>query len=303
MVSTTLGSQHKLDNDAKCDTFGALWRILGANSSAQRIFGEATGFSLLLTTLHCFQNEGENEETEPSLFTHLKIFGFLMRAMTAAVCNNPVNRIRLHTILSSHTFYDLLSESGLLCVDCEKQVIILLLELALEIVIPPTSNLQVDSISSETSEDEPDFLSATSFGLPSLDGERAYNASAVVVLIRSLLIFTPKVQLGLLRFIEKLANAGPFNQENLTSVGMYRTSCYSLSFLVTLVGKCPLCFSCPFCYAGCVGLLLETINPFLEGSSPILNHALRIVEVLGAYRSVILCEIPLLISLSYSSLF
>jgi hypothetical protein len=41
----------------------------------------------------------------------------------------------------------------------------------------------------------------------------------------------------------------------------------------------------------------------LEGSSPILNHALRIVEVLGAYRSVILCEIPLLISLSYSSFY
>lgn len=226
MVSTSLGSQHKLDNDAKCDTFGALWRILGANNSAQRIFGEATGFSLLLTTLHSFQNEGENEETEPSLFTHMKIFGFLMRAMTAAVCNNAVNRIRLHTVLSSHTFYDLLSDSGLLCVDCEKQVILLLLELALEIVLPPTSNLQVESISSETSEDEPCFLSATSFGLSKVDVERVYNASAVVVLIRSLLMFTPKVQLELLKFIEKLANAGPFNQENLTSVGMDKSSCY-----------------------------------------------------------------------------
>jgi WD repeat and FYVE domain-containing protein 3 len=38
--------------------------------------------------------------------------------------------------------------------------------------------------------------------------------------------------------------------------------------------------------SGCVGLLLETISPFLDSSSPILNHALRIVEVLGAYRSV-----------------
>ncbi|XP_062214623.1 protein SPIRRIG-like isoform X2 [Phragmites australis] len=253
MVSTSSGSQLKLDNDAKCDTFGALWRILGANSSAQRIFGEATGFSLLLTTLHSFQNDNEVEETESSLHTHMKIFGFLLRAMTAAVCNNSVNRIRLHTILSSNTFYDLLSESGLLCVDCEKQVILLLLELALEIVLPPTSNLQVEIISSETSEDESGFLSAISFGLSRLDKERVHNASAVVVLIRSLLIFTPKVQLNLLRFIEKLANAGPFNQENLTSVG-------------------------------CVGLLLETISPFLEGSSPILNHALRIVELLGAYR-------------------
>jgi hypothetical protein len=38
MVSTSLGSQCKLDNDAKSDTFGALWRILAANSSGQRIF-------------------------------------------------------------------------------------------------------------------------------------------------------------------------------------------------------------------------------------------------------------------------
>ena len=70
----------------------------------------------------------------------------------------------------------------------------------------------------------------------------------------------------------------------------------TLSFLMTLVDKSLLCFTCPFYYAGCVGLLLETINPFLEGSSPILNHALRIVEVLGAYRSVIFHEIALLIS-------
>ncbi|KAK1289585.1 hypothetical protein QJS10_CPB18g01229 [Acorus calamus] len=62
-----------------------------------------------------------------------------------------------------------------------------------------------------------------------------------------------EVQLDVLNFIKKLAQAGPFNQENLTSIG-------------------------------CVGLLLETIHPFLVGSSPLLIHALRIVEVLGAYR-------------------
>jgi len=126
-------------------------------------------------------------------------------------------------------------------VDCEKQVILLLLELALEIVLPPTSNLQVESICSETSEDESSFLSATSFGLSRLDKERVYNASAVVVLIRSLLVFTPKVQLELLRFIEKLAIAGPFNQENLTCVGMVkRYSCYS--FLLTYFDMAPYVF-------------------------------------------------------------
>lgn len=37
-------------------------------------------------------------------------------------------------------------------------------------------------------------------------------------------------------------------------------------------------------HLGCVELLLETIHPFLLGSSPLLSHALKIVEVLGAYR-------------------
>lgn len=35
---------------------------------------------------------------------------------------------------------------------------------------------------------------------------------------------------------------------------------------------------------GCVELLLETIHPFLLGSSPLLSYTLKIVEVLGAYR-------------------
>uniref|UniRef100_A0A6V7QUX9 Protein SPIRRIG n=1 Tax=Ananas comosus var. bracteatus TaxID=296719 RepID=A0A6V7QUX9_ANACO len=248
MVTSVLGSQYKLHGDAKCDTLGALWRILGANISAQRVFGEATGFSLLLTTLHSFQSGEENTENQLSSASHMKVFSFLMRAVTAAVCNNAVNRLRLHTIISSHTFYDLLCESGLLSVDCEKQVIQLLLELALEIVLPPTNVLQSESASSDTCEDESSLYFVTSLGISRVDRERVYNASAFAVLIHSLLLFTPKVQLDLLKFIEKLACAGPFNQENLTSVG-------------------------------CIGLLLETINPFLEGLSPFLNHALRIVEV------------------------
>lgn len=36
--------------------------------------------------------------------------------------------------------------------------------------------------------------------------------------------------------------------------------------------------------SGCVELLLEIIQPFLLGSSPLLSHALKIVEILGAFR-------------------
>ncbi|KAL0925842.1 hypothetical protein M5K25_004213 [Dendrobium thyrsiflorum] len=251
MITSVLGSQYKLENDAKCDTFGTLWRILGSNNSAQRVFGEATGFSLLLTTLHSFQSSDDGTR-HSSLLTNTKVFSYLLRVITAGVCNNPINRVRLHTIMSSPTFHDLLCESGLLCVDCEKQVIQLLLELALEIVTPPSMQSESGS-SSDTFEEECSFLSNPSLAIDRPDQERVYNASAVGLLIRSLLLFTPKVQLEVLKFIEKLAHASPFNQESLTSIGS-------------------------------IGLLLEMINPFLASSSPLLSHTLQIVEILGAYR-------------------
>ncbi|XP_042484806.1 protein SPIRRIG-like isoform X1 [Macadamia integrifolia] len=255
MVTSVSGTQYKLQTDAKCDTFGALWRILGVNNLVQRVFGEATGFSLLLTTLHSFQSDEAQTDGQSLLLVQMKLFTFLLRVMTAGVCGNAVNRTRLHTVLSSQTFYDLLSESGLLCVDCEKQVIQLLLELALEMVLPPSS---VPTAQSAPSSDlveagSVSFLLSASSGSFIPYKESVYNASAISILIRSLLYFTPKVQIEVLSFIEKLAQAGPFNQESLTSVG-------------------------------CVGLLLETIRPFLASSSPLLSHALQIVQVLGAYR-------------------
>ncbi|WCJ21601.1 Beige/BEACH domain WD domain G-beta repeat protein [Euphorbia peplus] len=252
MVTSSAGHQYRLDNFAKCDTMGALWRIMGANSSAKRVFGETTGFSLLLTTLHSFQGDGGLTD-EPSLVVHIKVFTYLLRLMTAGVCDSSVNRAKLHSIISSQTFYDLLAESGLLSVEFEKQVIQLMLELALEIVFPPSLPSDGSTAADMIKSDSASSLVMVPSGLFNPDKERVYNAGSVRVLIRSLLLFTPKVQLELLNLIDRVARASPFNQENLTSVG-------------------------------CVELLLETIQPFLLGSSPLLSHALRIVEVLGAYR-------------------
>nr|KYP48622.1 WD repeat and FYVE domain-containing protein 3 [Cajanus cajan] len=201
MVTGASGSQYRLSLDAKCDTMGALWRVLGVNNSAQKVFGEATGFSLLLTTLHGFQSDGGDLD-QSSLNVYIKVFTYLLRVVTAGVSDNAVNRMKLHAIISSQTFIELLSD--------------------------PSGPINPDK-------------------------ERVYNAGAVRVLIRSLLLFTPMVQLQLLDLIEKLARAGPFNQESLTSIG-------------------------------CVELLLETIHPFLLGSSSLLSYALKIVEVLGSYR-------------------
>ncbi|GLT77089.1 hypothetical protein SLA2020_487070 [Shorea laevis] len=252
MVTGVSGHQYKLQSDAKCDTMGALWRILGVNNSAQRVFGEATGFSLLLTTLHSFHTDGEHME-ESSLAVHIKVFTYLLRLVTSGVCGNTINRMKLHAIISSQSFFDLLSESGLLSVECEKQVIQLLLELALEIVLPPFLTPESSTSAYMVENESTSFLLTTPSGLFNPDKERVYNAGAVRVLIRSLLLFTPKVQLEVLNLIGRLARAGPFNQENLTSVG-------------------------------CVELLLEMIHPFLSSSSPFLSYALKIVEVLGAHR-------------------
>ncbi|KAK4418318.1 protein SPIRRIG [Sesamum alatum] len=252
MVTSTSGSQYTLRDDAKCDAFGALWRILGANGSAQRVFGEATGFSLLLTTLHSFQSDGE-QKNQPSISVYIKVFTYMLRVMTTGVSDNAINRTKVHTILSSQTFYDLLSESGLICVECERQVIQLFLELALEVVIPPFLKSEGSTVSHTVENESASFLLITPSGSFVPDKERVYNAAAVRVLIRALLLFTPKVQLELLNLIEKLACASHFNQENLTSIG-------------------------------CVQLLLEIIYPLLSSTSPLVSHALKIVEVLGAYR-------------------
>ncbi|GLT36375.1 hypothetical protein SLA2020_107570 [Shorea laevis] len=186
MVTGVSGHQYKLLSDAKCDTMGALWRILGVNNSAQRFFGKATGFSLLLATLHSFQGDREHTE-KSSIAVHIKVFTYLIRLVTSGVCGNAINRTKLHAIISSQTFYDLLCESGLLCVECEKQVIQLLLELALEIVLPP-------------------------FLIP----EGSTSVYAVENESTSFLLTTSSEVLNL---IESLAHAGPFNQESLASVG------------------------------------------------------------------------------------
>jgi len=242
MVTSGAGHQYRLRSDAKCDTMGALWRILRVNTSAQRVFGEATGFSLMLTTLHSFQGDGEQTE-ESSLEVYMKLFTYLLRLMTAGVCDNAINRIKLHTIMSSHTFYELLSESGLVCVECEKQVIQLLLELALEIVLPPFLSADSDVPTNMMESGSACFLLTTPSGLLNPDKERVYNAAAVRVLIRSLLLFTPKVQLEVLNLIERLARAGPFNQENLTSVGA--NEIFDLAILSILLIVCILLPSGP----------------------------------------------------------
>lgn len=263
MVTSISGTQYKLQDDAKCDVLWALWRILGANISARKVFGEATGFSLLLTVLHSFQSECDTVGNQSLMALPMKVFSALLHVVTVGVSDNVVNRMKLHAIISSQTFYELLRESGLICPDYEKHVVQLMLELALEIVVPPSwstaEKLSVSQCIETKGTDDNEqtgflFLSSSdSSSMISFDKERVLNAGAIGVLIRSLLQFSPKLQLEVLSLVEKLARLSPYNQDSLTSIG-------------------------------CVGLLLETIHPFPDCSPPLLLHSLRIVEVLGAYR-------------------
>ncbi|KAK4441642.1 protein SPIRRIG [Sesamum alatum] len=80
MVTSALGSQYTLQHDAECDTFGAVWRILRVNNSAQRVFGEATGFSLLLTMLQSFQSDdGEPKKATFNSCMHQSVYIYVAR--------------------------------------------------------------------------------------------------------------------------------------------------------------------------------------------------------------------------------
>lgn len=207
------GQQYELQNDAKIDILGTLWYVIKANNTAKSFFGECTGFSLLHIILQSFHKDVELADFH-SLDIHMNVFSSLLRVVTVAVCDDASNRAKLHTILSTRTFFDLLYESKLICVDWEIQTVCLLIELALEIVVPPNVEPSDDTESASEVNHFNDFFDVTR-----LDMQRVYNASAVIVLIRCLLLFTPKLQQEVLSFIEKLASNGSFNQENLTSAG------------------------------------------------------------------------------------
>eukprot|EP00250_Pteridium_aquilinum_P018006 c23891_g1_i1 orf=987-11852(-) len=272
VVANTLGQQIKVDVETKRDVLWAMCRILGANSACKDVFGAATGFSLLFTVLHSFQagqdavkdtSADSSSQEKSSLMTlYMEVFDALMNVVKAAVSGNAVNRGRLHKVISSRTFKDLLSDSGLFSVEHEERVADLLLSLALEkkgpfgklLVLSHKNTSHTQSDGSRTPEETGNAMVTV------VENERQVaqspelvpNAGAIEVLIDCLKYFSSRLQLDVLEVVKRLAQACAYNQDCITA-------------------------------AGCVSLLLD-IAKSTSGNSALLESVLSIVEILGSYR-------------------
>ncbi|MCO5567993.1 hypothetical protein L7F22_021689 [Adiantum nelumboides] len=270
VVANTMGQQIKVDVETKRDVLWAVFRILTVNSTCKDVFGAATGFSLLFTLLHSFQAgqnlakdssfENTSQEMLSMLTLYMEVFDAMMNVVKAAVSGNPVNRGRLHKVISSQTFKELLRDSGLFSVRHEERVADLLLSLALEKKGPfgellvlshdKDSSIILSSGDQETSYGMNSCAESENRDAESLDLVR--NAGAIEVLIDCLKCLSTRLQLKVLKVVLQLARACAFNQDCLTA-------------------------------AGCVSLLLD-IAKSASGNPVLLEPVLSIVETLGSYR-------------------
>jgi hypothetical protein len=234
-----------------------MWRVLGANPATKIVFGEAKGFSLLLSVLESIQADEEGSRMlrrdvlfgldesqasstvnpssslhqKPETQSHMELFTSLMHVLTVAVADMPVNRNLLHESLVSPAFKRLLLKSGLLCEQHEDKIAELLFDVALERVHSPSQNVQGLPALLHKEEVSGSFLILQSYQIPGSDSvyvldpsqgvekEEVYNASAIEVLLYFLLQFSFKLQMQVLIRVERLARGSARNQDCLTSVG------------------------------------------------------------------------------------
>ncbi|KAL3696042.1 hypothetical protein R1sor_010118 [Riccia sorocarpa] len=256
VVTSISGRQCSLDIAAKTDIMWTVWRILSTNVATKGVFGEAKGFTLLITVFQSIRPK-ENYEVETGVQdvnvspSEWELVNALMHTMIAGTSGSPVNRVRLHESLSSQTFKQLLTSSGLLCPVYEMLIVDALFDLALErIHSPPKTSENIAGLSlliPSSSESE----------LPTQDEvfevlDEIFTPGAIEVLIHTLPFISAKLQLKVLARVEKLAQVSTRNQDSLTSV----------------------------C---CVGLLLDTLRPLLSTSSFLMTPVLQIMEILGVY--------------------
>ncbi|KAI5063137.1 hypothetical protein GOP47_0021684 [Adiantum capillus-veneris] len=270
VVANTMGQQIKVDVETKRDVLWATFRILSVNSACKDVFGAATGFSLLFTVLHSFQagqdltkessTDSISEEKFSMMTLYMEVFDAMMNVVKAAVSGNSVNRGRLHKVISSQTFKELLRDSGLFSARHEERLADLLLSLALEkkgpfgqlLVLSHEKALSI-ALSSGDQKNSHGMNSGVESEKPDVESvDLVRNAGAIEVLIDCLKCLSSRLQLKVLEVVKRLARACAFNQDCLTA-------------------------------AGCVSLLLD-IAKSASGNPLLLEPVLSIVEILGSYR-------------------
>jgi hypothetical protein len=166
IVTGSKGRQWRVELEAKEDILWVMWRVLGANPATKILFGEAKGFSLLLSVLESIQADEEGSRMlrrdvlfgldesqasstvnpssslhqKPETQSHMELFTSLMHVLTVVVADMPVNCNFLHESLVSPAFKRLLLKSGLLCEQHEDKIAELLFHVALERVHSPLVN-------------------------------------------------------------------------------------------------------------------------------------------------------------------
>ena len=228
-LANSLGQQIKVDVETKKDILWAIYRILAANNTCKDVFGTATGFSILFTILYSFPTDRERSQGKENssllLLSHCEVFKSLINVVKEAVSNNAANRLRLHKIISSQTFKELLSDSGLLCVEHEEVVADLLLGLALE---KKSSSGEMLVLSSEKEPNVNQKLEETGTSLvtiPEIDlydvesPDLVLNAGAIEIVITCMKYFSFGLQLRILEVLKKLSQACTHNRDCITAAG------------------------------------------------------------------------------------
>lgn len=248
-VTNSSGRQWQLELETRKDVLWAVWRVLASNRATKAVFGNAQGFSLLLSVLESLQTDesfrpisllsglDESQATspedllprQPKLNVQMEVFSALLHVATVGVAETAVNRSLLHQCLASQTFKRLLLSSGLICEEYEETIVELLFDLALERVHSPSQHVPGLPILLQKDQVALSFL--ISFQIPGVEGsyvidpnqavgrEEVYNAGAIEAILFFLLKFSLKLQLRVLIQVERLARGGPRNQDALTSVG------------------------------------------------------------------------------------
>jgi hypothetical protein len=227
-----IGQEIKVDMETKRDVLWAICRILSVNNACNDVFGATAGFDLLFTVLYSFQDIHDSSQTliRKNKTFHIDVFEALINVIKAAVSGNPVNRGRLHKVLSSQPFKETLCDKDLLSLEHEELVADLLLSLAVEKKGPPGEILILchkNSWAHPESDSTPKYEDTTPDSKNRLDTKQmlgdgphlVLNPGAILVVLSCLKCFSSQLQIKVLGVIKMLAEVSTENQECITAAG------------------------------------------------------------------------------------